>query len=108
MVEVRSRKISVNDNEPVQCRDYSGVYLSSKYIFSAVKPTERALEKLLRCYDCDPSRLLDCCRQRIVFDDVEDIIICLQSIQDDPELEILRIKNMMDPQYDHRTTAGFR
>ena len=28
-----------------------------------VKPTERALEKLLRCYDCAVPRLLDCCRQ---------------------------------------------
>ena len=28
-----------------------------------LKPTERALEKLLRCYDCAVQRLLDCCRQ---------------------------------------------
>jgi hypothetical protein len=30
---------------------------------AGTKPAERALEKLLRSYDCDVSRLLDCCRQ---------------------------------------------
>ena len=34
-----------------------------KWLWAGVKPAERALEKLLRSYDCDPSRLLDCCRQ---------------------------------------------
>jgi hypothetical protein len=27
-----------------------------------IKPWDRAVEKLVRCYGCDPSRLLDCCR----------------------------------------------
>ena len=36
--------------------------------WAGLKPTERALEKLLRCYDCEVARLLDCCRQAVASD----------------------------------------
>ena len=40
-----------------------GRSLPRKWLWAGIKPAARALEKLLRSYDCDASRLLDCCRQ---------------------------------------------
>ena len=37
--------------------------LESRVQWAGPKPVDRALEKLYRCYDLDPTRLLDCCRQ---------------------------------------------
>ena len=55
----------------------------------------------------DPSRLLDVCRQTIVFDRLEDLIACLRIISSDGEVQVLRIKNRMDPAYDARD-SGYR
>ena len=35
---------------------------AAQMVWAGLKPPARAVEKLMRCYDCDPSRLLDCCR----------------------------------------------
>ena len=77
-------------------------------MWTRIKPTERALEKLIRSYDCDVSRLLDCCRQSIVFERLEDLLCCLQAIDCDEELQIVRLKNRLDEGYDARFSGGFR
>ena len=76
--------------------------------FAKSKPTQRALEKLLRVYDCDVSRLLDCCRQTIYFETVENIVCCLEAISCDQDIIILKIQNRMRPSYDSVHSAGFR
>ena len=78
------------------------------WAWAAVKPSERALEKLLRSYDCDVSRLLDCCRQTIAFDTVSDLQRCLLMITTDSELEVVQIKNMLDKKNNSWKTGGFR
>ena len=104
---VKAKTLNATSEEPsyVSFNTSEGSY---QQISSSLKPTERALEKLLRCYDCDPSRLLDCCRQRIIFDNVENIITCLEVIHGDTDLKVLRMKNMLDSNFDPRVTAGFR
>jgi hypothetical protein len=72
------------------------------------KPADRALEKLVTAYDRDVSRLVDCCRQRIVFDAVDDVLECLGAVSRDSELVVVRIKDRMDPACDASSTAGFR
>ena len=52
--------------------------------------------------------LVDLCRQSIVFDDVEGLASCLRAIADDPNAEVVRIKNRLDPAYDSAASAGYR
>ena len=73
-----------------------------------LKPTERALEKLLRSYNGDVSRLLDCCRQRLVCETLKDLLYCLECVLADDEIVLLRIKNMLDVRFDTTASAGFR
>jgi len=75
---------------------------------AALKPSRRVLEKLLRCYGNDPSRLLDYCRQGLVFETPADLLRCLEAIETDEELEVVRIRNRMDPAADPACTGGFR
>jgi hypothetical protein len=56
----------------------------------------------------DVSRLVDVCRQTVIFRTVEGIIACLASIAKDPDIKILRIKNRLNPEFDARKSAGYR
>ena len=76
--------------------------------WAQVKSRERAIEKLYRSYDCDVSRLLDCCRQSIYFEHLPDLLSCLQTIAADSSSRLVRVKNLLSPAYDSRATAGYR
>jgi len=76
--------------------------------WASLKSANRAVEKLVRVYGQDVSRLLDLCRQSIVFDCVRDLFDCLRLIEADPEILLLRIKNRMDPAYNSQPTGGYR
>jgi len=76
--------------------------------WARLKTVGRAIEKLMRSYREDVSRLLDVCRQSIMFESVKDIHDCLQTIMEDPEVEIVRIKNRLDPNYNSFESAGYR
>jgi predicted urease superfamily metal-dependent hydrolase len=43
-----------------------------------LKSIPRSVEKLLRSYREDVSRLLDVCRQSIIFEDCRDLVECVQ------------------------------
>jgi hypothetical protein len=74
----------------------------------ALKRLPRAIEKAIRCYNGDVSKLTDFCRQAIIFDSVADITRCLNEIQKDRSVSIVRIKNRLDPKFDAAPTAGYR
>ena len=76
--------------------------------WAPLKTPGRALEKLYRSYGLDASRLLDCCRQSIYFEDVESIFGCLKSICSDEEVRIARICNRLHDSYNPKATAGYR
>ena len=76
--------------------------------WSELKPPQRALEKLMRCYDFEVSRLLDICRQTIYFESVEDLSACLESIFHDKEFKIVRLKQRLDAEYDSSYSGGYR
>jgi hypothetical protein len=65
--------------------------------WAGVKPAGRALEKLVRSYDLDPSRLLDACRETLAYDHPGAIAAALQAIAADGELEVVRVKNRLEP-----------
>ena len=74
----------------------------------AIKRLPRAIEKAIRCYNGEVSKLTDFCRQAIIFDSVADITRCLNEIRKDRSVSIVRIKNRLDPQFDAARTAGYR
>ena len=80
--------------------------------WAPLKSPQRALEKLLRCYGGDVSRLLDCCRQRILFDRIADIRAGLALLLADPEIRVVRLKNLLGADHGSdavtKLTGGFR
>ena len=52
--------------------------------------------------------LSDLCRQSIVFRDAAGLAGCLRAIADDPDAEVVRVKNRLDPGYDAAASAGYR
>jgi len=73
-----------------------------------LKPVDRAIEKLTRVYHGDVSLLVDVVRQCIVFESMQGLLKAMRTIQDDDELEVLRIKNRMSDKYDARYSGGYR
>ncbi len=76
--------------------------------WGCVKTAQRAQEKVQRSYAGDVSRLVDLCRQSIIFESPCDISTCLADIAADPAVSLVRIKNRLDPQYDAARSAGYR
>ncbi len=66
------------------------------------------LRQVVRSYGGDVSRLTDVCRQSVVFDGLAGVAACLRTIQADPEVAVLRVKNRLDRTYNARTSAGYR
>ena len=80
-----SALLSENQPQFLKWKDVEEKSESWRVLLATLKPSERALEKLLRSYDSDVSYLLDCCRQRIIFET--------------PEFDI---------QYDDKYSGGYR
>ncbi len=94
--------------EPTFERYEEDSIVGHKWLWATVKSADRAVEKLLRSYDCDVSLLLDCCRQTIVFDEVSDLAACLNSLAVDNEIKFIKVKNMLDVNYNAWRSGGFR
>jgi arabinogalactan endo-1,4-beta-galactosidase len=56
----------------------------------------------------DVSWLVDLCRQSIVFEDVDSLAGCLSAIIADREVQVVRVKNRMDLEYNEQQSAGYR
>eukprot|EP00960_Hanusia_phi_P043227 755942-Hanusia_phi.AAC.5 len=69
--------------------------MQSSIKWADIKSETRAIEKAVRCYGGDVSRLLDICRQTLVFDDIASVCKCLDIIKNDHDTEIIRIKDKM-------------
>jgi len=76
--------------------------------FSSLKRHRRAIEKLIRSYNNDPSHLVDIARLAIVFDTLQDLCSCLRVIVGDHEVAVVRIKNRLSPNHNSRSSAGYR
>ena len=73
-----------------------------------LKQHRRTVEKLMRVYNNDVSRLVDVSRQSIVFDTFTDLTMCLGEIVTDLDVKVERVKSKMSMTYDSSTTAGYR
>ena len=83
--------------EFVRWSDAKGTLQERRIKWPPLKTHERSLEKLLRVYMDDVSRLVDITRYQIVFEDLSDLTMCLGQIAIDPHVRIERIKNRMHP-----------
>ena len=54
------------------------------------------------------SRLLDLCRQSIVFDSAADVAACIRAVRKDSDAHVVRIKNKLDPAFDACPYGGYR
>ncbi|EKX55382.1 hypothetical protein GUITHDRAFT_99165 [Guillardia theta CCMP2712] len=82
--------------------------LRGKARFAKLKSIDRCVEKLSRAYAGDVSRLVDIVRQSIMFEDLKELHACLEMIAEDPDLQVIRVKNRFDRRYDARQTGGYR
>ena len=76
--------------------------------WAPLKTTKRAIEKLFRSYSFDCSRLLDCCRQSIYFDDLESLMSCVAAAAQDTTVRLMRINNRLHSGDSSGLTAGYR
>ena len=74
----------------------------------AIKSVDRSIEKLTRCYQGNPAHLFDVCRACMVLDSMEDLLKAMRLIADDPQLQIVRVKNRFSHSYDASESAGYR
>ena len=81
---------------------------SSHFKWCQLKSTQRAIEKVIRSYGEDASRLVDVCRQCIVFDDLQGVSACLSKIAADTDVKLLRVKNRLDLAYNASLSGGYR
>jgi hypothetical protein len=72
----------------------------------SLKSADRAIEKLVRCYQGNAALLLDVVRQCIVFENVQDMLKALHLIEGDDEIQVVRIKNRMSAQYNSKESLG--
>ena len=56
----------------------------------------------------DVSRLVDLCRQSIVFETPDDLASCLEALDSDPDVRVVRVKNRLSPAYDSAASGGYR
>eukprot|EP00293_Proteomonas_sulcata_P019503 CAMPEP_0184293364 /NCGR_PEP_ID=MMETSP1049-20130417/4816_1 /TAXON_ID=77928 /ORGANISM="Proteomonas sulcata, Strain CCMP704" /LENGTH=840 /DNA_ID=CAMNT_0026601327 /DNA_START=96 /DNA_END=2615 /DNA_ORIENTATION=- len=82
--------------------------LQSKIKWTQLKSCDRAIEKLVRSYEDDVSRLCDISREAIIFEDLDDLVKCVHAISCDLEVEVIRVKNRLSHDYQSWETAGFR
>ena len=61
-----------------------------------VKAVGRCLDKCERAYRGDVSRLVDCCRQRLVFETVQALAGCLEGLGRDEEVRLVAVRSNMD------------
>jgi hypothetical protein len=77
-------------------------------LWAQLKSQQRSVEKVYRTYKGDVSRLVDLCRHMIVFEDLADVVRCVDTIAKDPDIVIDRVKNRFDQAYKAAASAGYR
>jgi hypothetical protein len=85
-----------------------GVAAERKVHWTPMKRHARCIEKMMRSYDNDPSRLLDISRGSIAFETLADLSACLEAIWKDEDVVVSRITNRMSASFNASETGGYR
>jgi hypothetical protein len=89
-------------------KEIQGTPLQEHVQWAALKSPLRTMEKVHRLYDGDVSRVLDICRQRIVFDTVANMFECLQAILTDNQVVVERIINCFSNKHNLQVYGSYR
>ncbi|EKX49659.1 hypothetical protein GUITHDRAFT_104621 [Guillardia theta CCMP2712] len=73
-----------------------------------LKSVHRAIQKVVRSYNGDVSRLMDIVRYALVFEDIVKLKQAVEIIRDDPAIYIARVKNRFDQSYISMKSGGYR
>lgn len=103
-----SHEMGVGPGRYVRWSDDGEINVAQQSHRLCLKSVDRAAEKLWRSYNCDVSILLDLVRQCIVFESLGDMIQAVETLRQDPEIEIKRVKNRLSPSYDASLSLGYR
>jgi len=94
---VRKTEEGVEEEDPY-IRGFDVARIGERAVkWSGVKGKLRAVEKCYLAYGGDVSRLLDLCRETIVFEGLEQIANCLAVIRQDRTVEVVRVCNRLIP-----------
>ena len=74
----------------------------------SLKRVDRMVEKCLRVYKGKIAMLCDIVRQCIVFEAVDDLCRAIEVLNDDEEVEVVRIKNRLATNYDSQQSFSYR
>eukprot|EP00960_Hanusia_phi_P058774 763981-Hanusia_phi.AAC.4 len=102
------KRLNPDANKPQVVLASSDLLQYADVEWSKRKSASRGVEKVVRCYDGDSSRLVDVCRESIIFHHLRDIVVAVRSIKLDKDISVRRIKNRLDPNMDPWSTAGYR
>ena len=73
-----------------------------------IKTAKRAIEKVWRSYNGRPACLTDVVRTSMVCTSLEQMEGVASAIFADPTVQLIRVKNRFDPDYNSALTAGYR
>jgi hypothetical protein len=71
--------------------------LAARVLWARPKPPARAVEKAHRRYCGEAERVLDCCRQTLLFARPEGLRRCLRAIAADPDASLVRVRTRLLP-----------
>eukprot|EP00960_Hanusia_phi_P044282 756553-Hanusia_phi.AAC.3 len=73
-----------------------------------LKNVTRAIQKVVRSYHGDVSRLMDIVRYVLIFDDIVKLKRAIEVIREDPMIQVARIKNRLEHSYNSIKSGGYR
>jgi hypothetical protein len=82
-------------------RDHLGLFQ-----FGGIKGVQQCMDKIDNIYGGSVSRLIDICRERIVFEHVSDLASCLEHLANDPMITVMRIKSSMGASDDKKSSMN--
>ncbi len=100
--------VASSPSQFVRWKEVEGTSEEDAVAWAPLKCLKRAMIKLHRAYNGDVSMLVDICRQMIVFEEVKDLLVCLERILSDEQVVVERIKNRLDDDHDAAASAGYR
>jgi len=107
LTELYSQAYRLDDIFQAHVQQWAGA-MGARSLRAPVKRQNRTLQKVMRHYSGDPSRVCDLVRATLVFESFEGLCDGLKTIASDETVCIDRIKNRFDSSYPAEQSAGYR
>eukprot|EP00960_Hanusia_phi_P073965 768128-Hanusia_phi.AAC.3 len=87
------------------CEEEEGVWSVKQ---PSLKSVSRAIQKVIRSYNGDVSRLMDIVRYALIFEDICELSRAVDILLEDPHIEVMRVKNRLSLGYNPKESGGYR